>query len=123
MGSSFELAARIVFVSAPLGEVARRIARDLVERRLAACVNVLSGALSVYRWEGSIEEEEESLLVIKTSADRLPAIELFLADEHPYDTPECVALKPEQVEPRYLTWLLGEVGRPLSGEDPGPPTP
>ncbi len=85
---------------------ARALARELVERRLAACVNVVAGALSVYAWKGAIEEADEVLLVIKTSASRLAELERAYAQLHPYDTPEWVVMSPEHVAPRYLEWLL-----------------
>ncbi len=85
---------------------ARALARELVERRLAACVNVLEGAVSIYRWNGAVEEAREVLLVIKTSAFALSELERACAQLHSYDTPEWVVLAPEHVEPRYLAWLL-----------------
>jgi periplasmic divalent cation tolerance protein len=107
--------ARVVLVTHPRAG-AREFARRLVERRLAACVN-LADVRSVYRWEGAVEDEEEALLVVKTTAGRLAELEATLADEHPYDVPECVALAPAHVEPRYLAWLTGEVA-PAAPADP-----
>jgi periplasmic divalent cation tolerance protein len=106
-GSGAELA-RVVLVTAPDLASARSLARGLVERRLAACVNLLPGAESIYRWQGAIESSSEVLLVIKTAADRLPALEAYLESEHPYDCPECIALQPARVEKAYLAWLLAE---------------
>ena len=97
--------ARVVLVTAPDLEVARALARRLVEERLAACVNCVPGLVSIYRWQGRVEEDAEVLLVLKTSARRLPEIEAFLAREHPAAVPECVALRPSEVEARYLEWL------------------
>ena len=105
--------ARLVLITHP-ADGARAFARALVERRLAACVNLLP-VTSVYRWQGTVEEEPEVLLVVKTGADRLAELEAALAD-HPYDVPELVALRPAHVEPAYLAWLLGEVG-PVPGQD------
>jgi len=96
--------ARVVLVTAPDLEVARRLAHALVEQRLAACVN-LDWVRSIYRWEGVVEEQAEALMVIKTTAARLEELEAWIAREHPYDTPECVALEPAAVEGRYLAWL------------------
>jgi periplasmic divalent cation tolerance protein len=98
-------AARVVWITAPDREVALRLARGLVERRLAACAQVLPGLTSVYRWQGAVQEESEVLLLAKSTAERLDALEAWVRAEHPYDTPECVALAPERVEPRYLAWL------------------
>jgi periplasmic divalent cation tolerance protein len=98
-------AARVVLTTAPDRDTALRLARGLVEERLAACAQVLPGLTSVYRWEGTVQEAGEVLLLIKTSAERVVALESWLRSAHPYDTPECVALAPARVEPRYLAWL------------------
>lgn len=99
---------RVVLVTAPDREVARALAGALVERRLAACCNLVGGVTSVYHWQGAVEEDEEVLLIVKTVAGRLAALEAALAELHPYDTPECVALEPAAVEARYLAWLVDE---------------
>jgi periplasmic divalent cation tolerance protein len=101
-------APRVVLVTAPDEDVARRLAREFVGRRLAACANLLPGVRSVYRWEGEVQEDAEVLLVLKTVAGRLPALEAALAELHPYDVPECVALEPASVEAKYLDWLRAE---------------
>jgi len=100
--------ARVVLVTAPDLASARSLARGLVERRLAACVNLVPGLESVYRWKGAVKSSNEVLLLVKTAAARLPALESFLESEHPYDVPECIALQPERVERAYLDWLLAE---------------
>lgn len=102
--------ARVVLVSAPDEAVARQLARSCVEARLAACVNVLPGALSIYRWKGELEEARECLLLIKTVAARLPELQATLARAHPYELPEFVVLRADEVEPRYLAWLRAESG-------------
>lgn len=99
---------RIVLTTAPNGAVARTLARGLVERRLAACVNILPGIASVYRWEGAVREEREVLLIVKSTAERVGAIEAWLAEAHPYDVPECVSLAAASVETKYLQWMLDE---------------
>ena len=86
-------------------EDAERIARALVERRLAACVNVVAGVVSFYRWKGAVEKEEERLLVIKTRAERLEALREALVELHPYEVPELVALPVEAGHAPYLAWL------------------
>jgi periplasmic divalent cation tolerance protein len=98
--------ARIVLTTAPDRAAAERIARVLVERKLAACVNVLPGIRSTYRWKGAVEEADEVLLVAKTAADRVEALERALSEAHPYELPECVVLEPGRVEARYLAWLV-----------------
>lgn len=98
--------ARVVLVTHPRAGV-EEFAALLVGRGLAACVNLVD-VTSIYRWQGSIEREPEVLLLIKTAADRIPEIERALAEEHPYEVPECVALAPREVERSYLLWLLTE---------------
>ena len=95
---------RVVLITHPR-EGAEAFARLLVDRRLAACVNLLD-ARSVYRWEGEIACEDEALLVVKTVLPRFEALQAALLADHPYDTPECVALTPEAIEPRYRAWLV-----------------
>lgn len=103
-------APRVVLITAPPGEPALALARGLVAARLAACVNLLPAVTSVYRWEGEVQEDPETLCVVKTTAARLPAIEGWLDEHHPYDVPECVALEPREVAPAYLAWLRAESG-------------
>jgi len=100
---------RLVLVTHPPAG-AEVLARRLVEARLAACVNVLP-ATSVYRWEGAVQEDGERLLVVKSRAGSLAALAAFLAEHHPYELPEQVALAPAAVEPRYLAWWLAETER------------
>jgi len=97
--------ARLVWITAPDRDVALRLARESVERRLAACAQLLPGMTSIYRWEGRVQEDAEVLLVLKTTAARVPQLEDWLRGAHPYDTPECVTLAPARVEARYLAWL------------------
>lgn len=105
--------ALVILVTAPSAEVARRLARGLVEAGLAPCVNVLPGVGSIYRWEGRIEEAAEQLLLIKCPANSYDAIETWLLSHHPYDVPECVALPIVQGSAAYLAWLL-DAARPAS---------
>jgi periplasmic divalent cation tolerance protein len=90
-------------------EDATRLARILVEERLAACVNVVEGVRSVYRWQGAVQEDPEALMLIKTSAERYQALAERLLSEHPYDTPELVRVDLAGGDPSYLTWLADEV--------------
>jgi periplasmic divalent cation tolerance protein len=89
---------------------AERIARALVERRLAACVNVVPGVVSVYRWKDAVERDEEHLLVVKTRADRVEALREALVALHPYELPELVVLPVEAGHPPYLAWVRDSVG-------------
>lgn len=91
-------------------EEAAELARGLVEGRLAACVQALPIA-STYLWEGAVETADENLLLVKTRADRVDAVKDFLAEQHSYDTPECVAVPVVDGLPAYLAWLDESVGR------------
>jgi len=103
-------APRVVLVTAPDRATASALARALVEARVAACVNVVGDVTSVYRWQDAVQEEAEVLLIVKSTAGRLPELERLLAERHPYDVPECVALAPDRVEAKYLQWLRAETG-------------
>lgn len=99
-------AARVLLTTAPDLDVARRLARAWVEAGLAACANLVPGVTSVYAWEGAVQEDAEVLLVVKTTVAGAARLERALADDHPYDVPECVVLAPEHVAPAYLEWLV-----------------
>lgn len=101
---------RIVFVTAPDSETAERLARGLVEARLAACVNLIGGVRSIYRWQGAVEESAEVLMVLKTTDEKLSLAEEWVSAQHPFEVPEFIALAPEMVESKYNAWLLGELG-------------
>jgi len=81
--------------------------RALVERRLAACVNILPGMISHYRWEGKVERAEEAVMIIKTRVSLADAVSDAVKELHSYDTPAIVVLPLESVENSYLGWLLG----------------
>src|SRR4051812_319851 len=83
---------------------ARRIAAHLVEHRLAACVNIIPGAISVYRWKGKIESNSEYVLVIKSRRDLVATIQQAFVTLHPYDTPELIALPILDGSEAYLNW-------------------
>lgn len=108
------MSALIVFCTVP-AEHADRLARLLVEDRLAACVQALPGLRSTYRWEGAVEQADETLLLIKTTADRYAALERTLAAHHPYDLPEIVAVDASAGLPAYLRWL----GEETAAGEPG----
>lgn len=86
------------------------LARILVEERLAACVNILPVMTSVYRWKGSVEQDREQQLVIKTTPERLPALEQRLRQLHPYELPEFVVLRPSGGSEAYLRWVGENTG-------------
>ena len=95
---------RVVLVTAPDEERAAALAGGLVEAGLAACVSRVPGLRSTYVWKGSVEEDEEVLLVIKTRLDRLEELARYLGEHHPYEPPECISLAPAEVERAYLAW-------------------
>ena len=100
---------RVVFCSCP-PEFAAEIARTVVTERLAACVNIVPTVRSVYQWKGELCDDIESLMVIKTTADRLQELTARLLSCHPYDVPEVIALPIQDGEgnPEFLKWLVGE---------------
>jgi len=100
--------ARLVFCTCPDTATAQALARLLVERRLAACVNLLAPMQSVYRWQGRIEQAEEVQLLIKTTAGRLDALTMAIQQHHPYELPEILALTPSAGLPAYLDWIRAQ---------------
>ncbi len=100
----------VALVTAPDAETGERIARALVEERLAACVNLVPGLRSIYRWEGAVESAEEVLLVVKTRADRAERLEERLLALHPYDVPELLRIPTRGGHAAYLRWVLAETG-------------
>lgn len=97
--------ALLVYVSCP-ADAAERIATALVERRVAACVNVLPGVRSIYRWKNQVQRDDEVLLLIKTAATRFEALKAAVLAEHPYELPEVIAVKLDACHPPYLDWVL-----------------
>jgi periplasmic divalent cation tolerance protein len=98
----------VVLCTFPDVEKARQTGTALVEAQLAACVNLLPGIESIYRWQGAVERAGEVLAVFKTTSAAWPSFERRLRELHPYDVPEIVALKPEQVAESYARWVIGE---------------
>ncbi len=95
----------VVLTTVGSGFDARSLAEQLVEERLAACVNIVPQLYSVYRWQGRVEHDEEQLLLIKTAADRLDALQEKLLSVHPYETPELVVLPIEELRGPYAQWF------------------
>ena len=99
---------RIVLTTAGSRDEAQKIARALVDRRLAACVNIVPGVDSIYRWQGKVEAAQECLLVIKTATGKFAALRDAIRELHSYDLPECVCLAIEDGSPEYLRWMEDE---------------
>ena len=96
---------RIVLSMAGSEQEAHKIAHSLVKRRLAACVNIVPQVQSIYRWKGEIESAQEWLLLIKTRADKFPAVRDAIRELHSYEVPECIVLEIEDGSLAYLQWL------------------
>ncbi|HUP23932.1 MAG TPA: divalent-cation tolerance protein CutA [Thermoanaerobaculia bacterium] len=98
----------LVLSTAGSMEEGERIARALVEERLAACVNLVPGVRSVYRWRGEVQSDAEVLLVIKTVRERFPALRARVRELHSYELPELVCIEPSGGEEEYLAWVVAE---------------
>lgn len=95
----------VVLVTCPPDQ-AQALAKALVEARVAACVNVVGALQSVYRWQGAVQSERESLLIIKTARERFEALKAAVLAQHPYELPEVVAFAVEQGHAPYLDWVV-----------------
>jgi periplasmic divalent cation tolerance protein len=95
----------LVLSSCPDDETARTLAEGLVAEHLAACVNILSGMVSVYLWKGALETSAERLLLIKTREDLFASVQAYLVDKHPYELPEIIAVPIVDGLPAYLDWV------------------
>ena len=100
----------VVFMTSANADEARRIAKELVERQLAACVQILPEIESIYRWNGEVQRETELLLLAKTTAAQFDDLEKAVREIHSYETPEIVAVPMVQVSEPYRVWLVDNVG-------------
>ncbi len=96
---------QILFCTVPDPETGQRIAGHLVEYRLAACVNLLPGIESVYRWQGKVQRDREALLMVKTRVADYPGVEAAILELHPYELPEIIAVPVTGGLPAYLDWI------------------
>lgn len=97
----------IVLSTFPSAEVGAPIARQLVETRLAACVNLIPGIRSIYTWNNELCDDAEVLAIIKTTAERVESVRAAIVSQHPYDCPEVIALDVAGGHRPYLDWVLG----------------
>jgi len=100
--------ALLVLTNLPDAASAEALAHELVRQRLAACVNILPAVKSVYRWQGALEQAEETPLLIKTGAARYEALQAAIRAAHPYEVPEIIALPIAAGLPAYLDWIARE---------------
>ncbi len=100
----------LVLTNLPDADSAGRVARMLIDRRLAACVNILAPCTSVYRWQDAIETAAEVPVLIKTTLARYPELQAALTEAHPYELPEIVAVPLHEGLPAYLAWIGAETG-------------
>jgi periplasmic divalent cation tolerance protein len=105
------LTLHLVLVTAPDVEVGRKLAAAVLNARVAACVNIVRGLESHYWWQGKIDQSSEVLLLIKTTTAKLKALEKVVRENHPYDTPEFVAIPASLVAKNYLAWVCDTLRR------------
>jgi periplasmic divalent cation tolerance protein len=101
---------RVVYISIPHDE-ADKMARELVEQRFAACVNVVPRIKSYFWWDDAVQEDDESLLIVKTTHEKFTKLMEFVITNHPYELPEVIAMPLVEGSPEYITWVKREVNR------------
>jgi len=106
----------VVLVTVPDVDSGCRLARRVVQERLAACGNVIPGLTSVYRWEGEVQEDPEALVLFKTTEEALAGLKERVMELHSYEVPEFLALPVTDGHDPYLRWVAGEVGDPGTSE-------
>ena len=107
--NSAEAQPAVGFITAPSVEVARRLASRLLELQSVACVNLIPAVESIYRWEGNVESAQETLMMVKTLRSAQQLVIETIANEHPYDVPECIFVEVTEGHPPYLSWIQQEV--------------
>jgi len=103
----------VIYCTCPDQATAERIAETLVDERLAACVNLVPGLTSIYRWQGQIQRDAEWLLIIKTRRTVYSLLEARLRELHPYEVPEIIALPIQAGLAAYLDWIVDSTGAPV----------
>jgi periplasmic divalent cation tolerance protein len=104
--------ALLVFTNLPDRAAAEKLADALIQKRVAACVNILAPCRSVYRWKGAVQHDEEHPVLIKTTRESYAALEAAIREAHPYELPEIVAVPIERGLPAYLDWVAAETMLP-----------
>jgi periplasmic divalent cation tolerance protein len=109
----------VVMTTAGSEEQATNLGQELVERRLAACVNIISQVCSIYRWKGKVWQDEEKVLLVKTAAHLVPAVRDAIRELHTYELPEVIMMPIQDPDPEILEWLESCLG-PEEARRPGP---
>jgi periplasmic divalent cation tolerance protein len=109
MSTGTDSGVRVVLTTAPDRSVAEELAERLVEERLVACANLVPGVRSIYRWQGTIQRDDEILLVLKTTDEAVGRLRRRLSALHPYDVPEILALPVQEGLDAYVSWVLEQV--------------
>ncbi len=100
---------RLILCTCPDHQVAEQLATSLVEQGLAACINIVPGLTSIYRWQGKLEKGTEELLLIKTTREHYAALESTIRQQHPYELPEIIAVTLDEGSPDYLRWITASL--------------
>jgi periplasmic divalent cation tolerance protein len=108
-GGSMTQQPKLILCTTDSHSSAKQLARNLVEKKLVACVNIVPNMTSVYSWQGQIHEDEEWLMLIKSTYERFGDIKDFVSANHPYDSPELISINIEDGLPDYLTWIQDSV--------------
>lgn len=101
----------VVYVTVPTLEFGKKLAREIIDEKLAACVNVVPQITSIYKWKDNIEEADEILLIIKTTSEAVPRLKDAVIKKHTYDVPEFVVLPVEQGHEPYMKWVEEQVSK------------
>ena len=97
---------RVVFISIPRSD-AQNMARNIVEKKLAACVNIVPKIESYYWWDDQVNHDEEAMLIVKTTHEVFPALQEYVEENHPYDVPELIGFSLADALPEYVAWIKG----------------
>jgi len=107
----------VAFVTTPDRESARKLARSIIDQKLAACVNIVPNIESIYMWEGKVTEDNEYLMMVKTRTNRIDELSKFVRENHPYSVAEVISLPIQNGNPPYLDWIAQSVPEKGSKKD------